>query len=121
MTQKGHYAYPDAIDLNNSLTEGAKFDTGNTRYDLIDAYSLEQLALIYTFGAQKYEDENWRKGISWKRVFAATMRHLWSFWKGEELDPESGLPHLAHAAWNIFSLINYSKYRREFDDRPKYD
>jgi hypothetical protein len=57
------------------------------------------------------------EGIGWKRVFGAAMRHLWAFWKGEEIDPESGLPHLAHAAWNIFTLLNYAKYRREYDDR----
>ena len=103
------------------LTEGTKYDTNKPRYDLLDAYALHQIVLVYTFGAAKYEDDNWSKGISWKRVFAASMRHLWSFWRGEEIDSESGLPHLAHAAWNIITLLNYSKYRREFDDRPKYD
>ena len=103
--------------MTEKLQEGAKFDTGKTRYDLIDAYALEQLALIYTFGAIKYEDENWRKGISWKRIFGAIMRHLWAFWTGEETDKESGLPHLAHAAWGVFTLLNYTKTKREFDDR----
>lgn len=101
------------------LPEGAKFDQGKVRYDLIPAEPLEALAQVYTFGANKYADENWRKGISWKRIFSAIMRHLWAFWRGEELDPETGLPHPAHAAFGCFALIEYMRYRRDFDDRHK--
>jgi hypothetical protein len=45
----------------DELKEGTKYDGGKLRYDLIDAYALEQLAAVYTFGAKKYEDDNWRK------------------------------------------------------------
>jgi hypothetical protein len=31
------------------------------------------------------------------RYFDAAQRHLWAWWEGEARDPESGLPHLAHA------------------------
>lgn len=98
---------------------GVKFDDGKTRYDLLPAYPLEMLALIYTFGARKYEDNNWRKGLRWGRVFAAVMRHLWAFWQGEDLDPESGLPHLAHAAWGLFTLMEYGVTHPELDDRSR--
>ena len=100
-----------------TLKEGTKYDVGKLRFDLIPVYSLEQLAAIYTFGATKYEDHNWRKGLRWSRVFGALMRHLWAFWRGEEIDSESGLPHLAHAAWGTFTLLEYSRIKRDFDDR----
>lgn len=99
--------------------QAVKHDMGKTRFDLIPGDSLEWLAKIYTFGAQKYEDENWRKGMSWKRIFGAIMRHSWAWFRGEDLDPESGLPHLAHAAWGFFTLLHYSEYRKEYDDRVK--
>jgi len=101
--------------------EGVKYDGGKLRYDLIPADALEQLAAIYTMGAKKYADNNWRKGMSWSRPFAALMRHLWAWFRGEDIDPESGLNHLAHAAWNCFTLINYSKSHPEFDNRIKND
>ena len=100
-----------------NLKEGAKFDIGKNRYDLLDPYSLDEVTKIYSFGCKKYEDHNWRKGIKWSRVFGALMRHSWAFWRGEEIDPDSGLHHMAHAAWNCLALINYSKYRKDFDDR----
>ena len=101
------------------LAQGIKYDEGKLRFDLIPGDALEELAIIYTFGARKYEDNNWRKGMLWSRVFGAIMRHLWAFFRGQDLDPESGRPHLAHAAWGCFTLLNYMKTRKEFDDRIK--
>lgn len=101
------------------MTEGRKDDMGKLRYDLIAAGPLEELAKVYTYGANKYEDNNWRRGLKWGRVFGAVMRHMWAFWRGEDLDKESGLPHLAHAAWGCFTLLDYTKTQRKFDDRIK--
>lgn len=101
------------------MTEGVKHDQEKARFDLIPAGPLYQLAEIYTFGARKYKDRNWEKGIRWGRIFAAIMRHLWKFWRGEWADEESEMPHLAHAAWGCFTLLEYAVTRREFDDRPK--
>jgi nucleoside 2-deoxyribosyltransferase len=97
--------------------EGVKFDQGKTRYDLIPGYPLNELAKIYTYGTQKYDDNNWRKGMKWGRLFGAMMRHAWAFWRGESIDPESGLHHLAHAAWQCFALMDYEKTKPELDDR----
>ena len=99
--------------------EGVKFDLGKSRYDLIPSNPLEELAKAYTYGTKKYEDNNWRKGLKWSRVFGAIMRHLWRFWWGEDFDKESGLAHLAHAAWGCFSLLEYMNTHRELDDRVK--
>lgn len=101
--------------------EGVKYDGGKLRYDLIPADALEMLAAIYTMGAGKYDDHNWRKGMNWSRPFAALMRHAWAWFRGEDIDPESGINHLAHAAWNCFTLMNYAKSHPEFDNRVKND
>lgn len=104
-------------ELNEN--EGSKFDEGKIRYDLIDAYALHELAKIYTHGSLKYADNNWRKGFKWSRIFGAMMRHAWAFWRGEDIDPESGHPHLASVAWTCFTLLNFSKYNIGEDDRIK--
>jgi hypothetical protein len=96
---------------------GSKYDAGKLRMDLIPADSLRDLAEVYTFGAEKYEDEGWRKGISWKRIYGAVLRHLTAWFLGEDLDQESGLPHLAHACWGLMTLLNYSRNHKQLDDR----
>lgn len=88
------------------------------RFDLIPAECLEKMARLYGWTTQKYEADNWRKGFSWRLSFAALMRHAWAFWRGEDNDSESGLPHLAHAAWHCFTLMWFMDNRKDKDDRP---
>ena len=110
--------YDNELKRGEQMTEeGLKYDDGKNRYDLIDSYALDELTKIYTFGSKKYADNNWRKGFKWGRIFGALMRHSWAFWRGEELDEESGLPHMAHAAWCCFTLMNFSKFKIGEDDR----
>ena len=105
-----------------SETGGAKGQK-DARFDLIESDALWDLALVCGVGAKKYDDDNWRKGYSWRLSFGALMRHLHAFWQGEDYDPESLLPHLAHAMWHCMVLHTFSKsenahkYNR-FDDRP---
>lgn len=103
---------------NLKMTEGKKFDENKNRYDLLPFEGINEIAKIFTFGAAKYGDRNWEQGIQWSRIFGAIQRHLWAFWNDEGIDPESGLPHLAHAGCNIMMLLHYSKFNLDCDDRP---
>ena len=99
--------------------EGAKWDDGKVDWSYLPSGAVGEILKIYAGGAKKYGRGNYQKGIHYSRVFSAAMRHLWAWWRGEELDQESGLSHLAHAAWNIITLLEYTqdnKYR-SFDDR----
>ena len=97
--------------------EGRKDDLGKLRWDLIPPEALEEIVRVYTMGASKYEPWNWLKGMAWSRVFAAIMRHLWAWARGERTDSESGLSHLAHAAWGCFTLMEFERLGRGTDDR----
>lgn len=94
-----------------------KYDGGKPRMDLLDAYAIEELAKVLTFGAQKYAPWNWAKGMEFSRLQAAALRHLFSFQAGEDLDPESGLPHLAHAMCCLMFLLSMTVRHPEMDDR----
>lgn len=96
----------------------AKFDETKLRTDLMPVYPLQQLAAVLTHGAKKYTERNWEKGLDWSRLYGAALRHLFAFWSGEDRDPESGLPHLAHAMCCITFLIEYMNTHLELDDRP---
>jgi hypothetical protein len=97
--------------------EGLKFDTLKARTDLISPFALMELALVYTYGAVKYEPRNMCKGIHWSRVIGALERHVQAFKAGEIRDPESGMYHIAQAMWCCATLIDYIKFHPEFDDR----
>lgn len=99
------------------LIGGVKHDESKRRMDLIPTSLGSAVARVLEFGASKYGDNNWRKGLKWGRVYAALQRHLADFWDGNDLDSESGLPHLYHAACNIAFLIEFYEKRKDLDDR----
>lgn len=99
--------------------EGSKFDEGKLRFDLIPIYPLEELARVYTIGAKKYGDHNWRKGLKWSRVIRAGIGHFYSWIRGEQYDLEDGQHHLSSVAWCVFTLMQYEKDKPELDDRFK--
>lgn len=99
--------------------EGRKDDGSKPRYDLIPPELLEAVAHVLTFGAQKYSERNWEKGMKWGRPFAAMMRHMWAWWRGEKADPETGYSHLWHAACCIAFLVAYEERQVGTDDRHK--
>ena len=98
---------------------GVKFDQGKLRYDLIPPEMLEEAALVLTYGAVKYGDRNWEKGMAWSRTFGALMRHMWAWWGGEDRDPETGYSHLSHALCCITFLSVYRRRSIGVDDRHK--
>lgn len=97
---------------------GAEKGTKLARYDLVPAEPLRLLAEHYGRGSLKYADRNWEKGYEWSKSFAALNRHLWAFWNGEDIDPETGSPHMAAVAWHAFAMLEYTRTHPEFDDRP---
>jgi hypothetical protein len=101
------------------LDVGHKKDQDKPRMDLLDPLALEGLANVLTFGAQKYAPHNWRKGIANTRLIAAMLRHLFAIMRGEDNDPESGLPHIDHVGCCWMFLSNNMKVRPEMDDRWK--
>lgn len=80
---------------------------------------LTDVAQVLTFGAEKYTPNNWRKGGSWTAVCDSALRHiLLGVMRGEENDPESGLPHLAHVGCNLAFLWEFHRSGTPTDDRP---
>lgn len=63
---------------------------------------------VYTFGAEKYAPNTWQKlENGYERYKAAMFRHVLAHEQGEMRDRESGLPHLAHAAWNALAMLYF--------------
>lgn len=87
------------------------------RLDLLPVIPLEKIAEVFTFSLVKYPPRNWEEGVHWSIFYAACLRHLFAWWKGENKDPESGLSHLAHAASNILFLLEYQEKEKGTDDR----
>ncbi|WP_277268288.1 dATP/dGTP diphosphohydrolase domain-containing protein [Pantoea septica] len=85
---------------------GKKFDGGKPRISLVPLKQFWLVIDVLEFGARKYAEDNWKRVAGARvRYFDAAMRHISSWWNGEKADPETGLPHLAHAICCLLFLM----------------
>lgn len=88
---------------------GAKLDAGKHmggRLLGLFAHALTAVSEVGTFGANKYTEGGWQyveDGI--KRYEDAQMRHYLKRHMGESHDPDSGMLHAAHEAWNALAKL----------------
>lgn len=101
--------------------EALRFDEGKSNWSLMPFEAVEEINKVLEFGAKKYAAWNFTKngGMNHSRILNSLLRHIFSYMRGEDKDPESGLSHLAHAGCNILFLLYYKKYPDIFtkDDR----
>lgn len=97
--------------------------SGGTRYSsnkpsnwwAMPLAGLRLIARVTTYGGEKYAPLDWAIGQSFSVLYDCTMRHLTAmqvdgFWSNDE---ESGLPHAAHAAWNLLTLCHFMAIGRD--------
>ena len=87
--------------------KGHKADRDKARWDLLPWDAAGQVVEVLTFGARKYAPDNWKRVPEPQdRYFAAAMRHIVAWRNGQQDDPETGLPHLAHATCCLMFLLS---------------
>jgi len=99
---------------------GVKYDEGKPRMELVPPELMESVAKVLTHSAgKKYSARNWEKGLHWGRVYGALQRHLntWNCISDSDVDAQSGMSHLWHAAACISFLITYEARKTGVDDR----
>lgn len=99
------------------MKDGQKHDKDKPRFSLLPGGPLLQVVQVLEYGAKKYAPDNWKRVPDPKlRYFDAAMRHLWAWHRGEEVDPESGLSHLAHAACSLLFMLHFEGNPEETEE-----
>ena len=86
--------------------EALRHNVGKVPLSLLSPVALAGTARVLAFGAKKYSAHNWRngEGLDTEEIIDSALRHLFLALAGEDLDAESGLPHIDHVAANIMFL-----------------
>ena len=104
-----------------SSTGGAK-GVKPARFEMIPADSLWELAEHFGKGTAKYPSadglDNWRRGYEWSKSFGALLRHAFKALGGEDIDPESGISHIAHVAASAMIVMDAANQGTLEMDRP---
>ena len=90
--------------MENEHKIGLKLDSEKPRWELLPLKTVEDIVKVMTYGAKKYAPNNWKLVEPKERYLAAALRHITAWQSGEIIDPESGLPHLAHALTSLLFL-----------------
>ena len=89
----------------------AKLNLTGLRFDLIPTYGMAHLAHVYTVGAKKHGENNWRGGMKVSYCLSKLFRHLFRWMRGERYDKDDGQHHLASVAFWCMAMM-------EFEDNP---
>lgn len=113
------------MKLNNN-----KLDTKNTNpkdsigirkapMSTVPANVLAEIGVAMLEGASKYGRHNYRvAGVRASVYYDAAMRHLMAWWEGEDIDPDSGMSHIAKALASLVVLRDAMHQGMVTDDRP---
>lgn len=91
---------------------------GKAPLDLLERRADEEVARALQTGAAKYGRKNYRTIEVFATTYgAAIRRHAGAWLSGEDLDPETGLSHLAHVGANLHVLFGAEEAGTLVDDR----
>jgi hypothetical protein len=80
---------------------------------------LAEVGVAMLEGTLKYGRHNYRRvGIRASVYYDATIRHMFSWWEGEDQDPDSGMSHITKAIASLVVLRDAMIQSKIEDDRP---
>lgn len=86
---------------------------------LVPAPAMVAIAMGLKDGARKYGAYNWRYlPVETQTYVGAALRHLMAWQDGEDIDPDSGNNHLAHAMASLAILVDALESGQVKDNRP---
>lgn len=95
----------------NERGAGLKYDSGKPRISLLPPHALTEMAKVMTFGASKYKAHSWKQvENAQERYLDALLRHAVAYVAGERIDPESGLPTMAHIMCDAAFLVELDMF-----------
>ena len=103
--------------LDNTTSLGTRDNAGKPRWSLVDFDALEPMVRVLEFGAQKYGDNNWKKGLKTTEICESLLRHIIAYLNCENNDSESKLPHIGHILCNAMFLSYMTQFRPDCDTR----
>ena len=110
------------LEPNKSSTGSLRLNRGKPEVSQLDPRFIIELAGLMTKSAKKYGKFNWALGQEFHTPYDSAQRHLMKFMSGEDVDDESGLNHLIHAAANIMIMWTSQRLNnKDLDTRFKWN
>lgn len=107
------------IEQDPLATTGLRYNQDKPEMSMIleADKAMAGLSKVLMYGRDKYSRGNWLGGLEHMGIVDCLMRHLTAYVSGENLDEESGLPHVDHVLANALFLSQMTKTRHDLDNR----
>jgi len=94
---------------HNKLKSGAHRESknGKGRFDLLSPNAIKRVAQRLEYGAKKYGDKDWEKGIPENMLIDSSLRHIFQY-----LNKENDEDHLASAVTNLLQLMEQESKKK---------
>jgi len=99
------------------MEQALRYNKGKRQWSLMDMKSFEPMIEVLEYGCQKYDRDNWKKGLFITEIYDSLQRHLIELMNGEDIDEESKLLHIGHILCNVMFMSYVLTNKPEFDNR----
>lgn len=96
-----------------------KFDTGKPKLSYVPQLALWEVGKSFSYGAAKYAEFNYSKGMEYTRLTDAALRHINQALRGEDIDEESQCYHISNAIASLMMLLDNQVNNTIIDNRNK--
>ena len=94
--------------------QAKRYNEGKPQWSLVNYKSLEPMGRVLEFGCEKYDRDNWKKGMPTHKILESMQRHLAALMDGEQFDSETGISHMGHIQANAM-FYNYHTKNGEIE------
>ena len=94
--------------------QAKRYNEGKPQWSLVNYKSLEPMVRVLEFGCEKYDRDNWKKGMPTHKILESMQRHLAALMDGEQFDSETGISHMGHIQANAM-FYNYHTKNGEIE------
>jgi len=102
------------------LTKAETYDDGKDPLGWLPWAGIREVSKVQAYGHKKYKDfNNYRRGMEVSRNLSCALRHIADYLEGKDVDSESGLNPLTHAACRILFVLQNIHDGVAIDDRYK--
>lgn len=106
--------------MSSKELKALRYNEGKPELSQIPFETEVEVAKVFMYGQKKYTRNNWKNGFKYSSLVDSTLRHFIAWFNGQEIDPESGLTHMAHFHTNVEILHWYTLHpEKGEDDRYK--
>lgn len=113
------YPIPSHKEESKGVNPKQAFGDRKVPLHLVPSTAMAAIAMGLKDGAKKYGAYNWRTlTVEAETYIGAALRHMMAWQEGEDIDPDSGNPHLFHAMASLAILVDALESGNVEDNRP---